>query len=220
MLVDSAAGLFDSKGGNVYGKKKTRNVVKNSMNLSRRYLSAQTMADVGAYILCFKLDVDHKAYHSSDKNWQKYFGYNSLYDMVFDAATDMNTQRVTFKSGGESYALWMWKGDYLNLNSGAEIGLYSSPVGSGDKIHYAKIKAVDMNLSLYKYDTYSIQTIVNWYPDDPQWWITGFSGARKEFRHPRAKRLFVIGRVKLGKLKNGFISSLESTKDNKKLQNI
>lgn len=110
----------------------------------------------------------------------------------------------------------MWKGDYLNLNSGAEIGLYSSPVGSGDKIHYAKIKAVDMNLSLYKYDTYSIQTIVNWYPDDPQWWITGFSGARKEFRHPRAKRLFVIGRVKLGKLKNGFISSLESTKDNKK----
>ena len=103
MLVDSAAGLFDSKGGNVYGKKKTRNVVKNSMNLS-----------------------------------------------------------------------------------------------------------------LYKYDTYSIQTIVNWYPDDPQWWITGFSGARKEFRHPRAKRLFVIGRVKLGKLKNGFISSLESTKDNKK----
>lgn len=58
MLVDSAAGLFDSKGGNVYGKKKTRNVVKNSMNLSRRYLSAQTMADVGAYILCFKLDVE------------------------------------------------------------------------------------------------------------------------------------------------------------------
>ena len=70
-------------------------------------------------------------------------------------------------------------------------------------------------MSLYKYDTYSIQTIVNWYPDDPQWWITGFSGARKEFRHPRANRLFVIGCIDLGKFKDGFMQSLYRTGKNK-----
>lgn len=216
MLITSLsnlAGGTTTSGGN---KKKTRAVVKNAMSLGHRYLSYKTMADVGAFVLNFKLDVDQKAYHSSDKNWQKYFGYNSLYDEVFDASTDMNTQRITFRSQGESYALWMWKGDYLNLNSGAEIGLYSSPIASGKMTHYAKVKAVDMNMSLYKYDTYSITNIVNWYPDDPQWWITGFSGARKEFRHPRAHRLFVIGHIRLGELKKECLLSFGANEYNQR----
>lgn len=105
----------------------------------------------------------------------------------------------------------MWKGDYLNLNSGAEIG-----IASGKMTHYAKVKAVDMNMSLYKYDTYSITNIVNWYPDDPQWWITGFSGARKEFRHPRAHRLFVIGHIRLGELKKECLLSFGANEYNQR----
>ncbi len=93
---------------------------------------------------------------------------------------------------------------------------YSSPIASGKMTHYAKVKAVDMNMSLYKYDTYSITNIVNWYPDDPQWWITGFSGARKEFRHPRAHRLFVIGHIRLGELKKECLLSFGANEYNQR----
>ncbi|MCI6649837.1 MAG: DUF4474 domain-containing protein [Lachnospiraceae bacterium] len=31
---------------------------------------------------------------------------------------------ILFQYKNTNYALWLWKGNYLNLNSGGEIGLY------------------------------------------------------------------------------------------------
>ena len=36
----------------------------------------------------------------------------------------MNVLPISFDTEDGAYALWVWKGDYWNLNSGGEIGLY------------------------------------------------------------------------------------------------
>jgi len=75
------------------------------------------------------------AYHSKPNTWQRKFGYNIFYDEIFDIGSEMNVDFIPFSTDDEDYVLWMWKGDYWNLGSGAEIGLYCNPeniVGSVD----------------------------------------------------------------------------------------
>ena len=36
----------------------------------------------------------------------------------------MAKNRYTFNVGEKTYAIWMWKGDYINLGAGAEAGIY------------------------------------------------------------------------------------------------
>lgn len=52
-------------------------------------------------------------------------GYSDFYDWVLDVVTDALFDKFEFEGpDGNSYALWVWKGDYLNLGAGAEIGFY------------------------------------------------------------------------------------------------
>lgn len=175
-----------------------KELIKASMSVARSYLSDNTMADVGAYILNFVKDTEGKAFHSQVDTWQKDFGYNSMYDTVFGAATSMARLPILFQYKNTDYALWLWKGNYLNLNSGGEIGLYKDRKKTGNsKIpHYASIETAKMSLSLYKESGSTFQNIYNWDPG-VQWWITGFSGARKEFKNPKASSLKIIAHVYL-----------------------
>lgn len=63
-------------------------------------------------------------YHTAVDCWQKKYGYFDLYDFVFDLATNMERKKFEFTSGGKRYMFWMWKGHYLNLGAGAEMGFY------------------------------------------------------------------------------------------------
>jgi RHS repeat-associated protein len=63
-------------------------------------------------------------YHATMDCYQQYGGFNDFYDTVFDHATSMNKAKFRFTSGGQEYVLWAWKGDYLNLGAGAEMGIY------------------------------------------------------------------------------------------------
>ena len=66
--------------------------------------------------------------------------------------TKMNEKDFPFKVGNEEYALWMWKGNYWNLHSGAEIGLYKYDRTHAGTKHYDAIDfEVPMRLSLYRY---------------------------------------------------------------------
>lgn len=63
----------------------------------------------------------------------------------------MAKNRYTFNVGEKTYAIWMWKGDYINLGAGAEAGIYEY-AGLG---HWftATDMAMPMELSLtYKGD--------------------------------------------------------------------
>lgn len=133
-------------------------------------------ASVGSMILDFQYDNREIALHSDWLQWQAIGGYNDFYDIVFDAATSMNRNKVPFSFQDEEFIIWSWKGDYLNLGPGAETGFYSNK-GLVSWQYWVELEYVTkMTLSLYKkignggaYTTY-----FNWCPDEPQWWITGF----------------------------------------------
>jgi RHS repeat-associated protein len=58
--------------------------------------------------------------------WQHGWGYHEAMDWVHSQATDGNSkaERLEFEHGGASYRLWWWKGQYLNLGTGGEVGIY------------------------------------------------------------------------------------------------
>lgn len=150
--------------------------------------------DAGAYILNFIYDNQYKAYHSQPDTWQREFGYNKFYDDVFKIGSYMNFGRAEFTSGGLKYALWMWKGDYWNLQSGAEIGLYTyNTTYSGIEQYDAIDYELPMTLYLYNYHSKDdIETVFNWEPKDEQWWITGFN---PKFTEPVPEEMVVIGTI-------------------------
>lgn len=110
-----------------------------------------------------------------------------IYDYVFKAATNdnMDAYKLKFSVGNQEYILWEWHGDYLNLGSGAEIGLYTNPhyfEVTGTDYPIPQIKhwdAVDYNvplkLYLYNKDNGVVDNIFRWEPYEEQWWITGFN---------------------------------------------
>ena len=74
---------------------------------------------------CIKNKENNKlAYHVAYECPQRPYGYCDLYDEVFNYATTMDREKFEFTSGGKRYIFWTWKGYYLNLGAGAEMGFY------------------------------------------------------------------------------------------------
>lgn len=72
--------------------------------------------------------------------------------------------------GYEDYVLWAWKGDYLNLGAGAELGIYERWEYSDEIWKVNKSNAMKMTLKL----EHKNKLLFDWRPNDKQWWITGF----------------------------------------------
>jgi len=99
------------------------------------FTNSKTAEEVGSNILMFKRDnnknKEYSAIHSQVNTWQRDFGYNDFYDLALEIATSGNTRRKKFKfspQNNSKHIVWMWRGDYLNLGSGAEIGIYNNPI--------------------------------------------------------------------------------------------
>lgn len=157
----------------------------------------------GAYILNFIPDEYDIAYHSQPNTWQRKLGYNSFYDTFFRVGSKMVTSKdLRFEVRDTTYALWMWKGDYWNMHSGAEIGLYEIPTSelSLDNSSMNLYKCVDFNLpmslSLFYYDkeTEISKNVFNWNPIKPQFWVTGFNTS-SEFELPWDQYMISIGKI-------------------------
>ena len=78
----------------------------------------------------------------------------------------MNFKKFKFTYDDVPYIIWLWKGDYLNLGAGAEMGIY---YGGGPHWNAATSNVMDMTLSLI----YDGQTIIT--HSQTTWWITGFN---------------------------------------------
>lgn len=164
----------------------------------KKYCEGSTV--IGAYLLNFIYDMDHVAYHSQIDTWQRNFGYNDFYDEIFRIGSYMDHGRLNaYLDDGTNYVLWMWKGDYWNMQSGAEIGLYvfqddTNEIIDSETNHYDAVDfELPMTLSLYNYyGENSIDNLFNWEPTVEQWWITGFY---PDFKEPRPSDMVVIGSV-------------------------
>ncbi len=127
----------------------------------RKYVDT---ADIGAFILNMKKD-SKGVYHADYDCWQQYFGYNDLYDWAFNLGTSMLAKKFKFSSGSKDYIFWMWKGDYLNLGAGAELGIYT-----GGEPHWVVDKSLAMNMSMSL--DLNGSNIASW--SERHWWITSF----------------------------------------------
>ena len=130
-------------------------------------------------------------YHTYTNCWQKRFGYNDLYDLIFYLGTDMKPHKLKFSYDGKDWIFWAWKGDYLNLGAGAELGIYNHPSIFGLKTHHwlaATSHAMKMELRL----TYKGYTIIDYKPNEKQWWITGFYPYRQNVKANQLKATFKL----------------------------
>ena len=133
-------------------------------------------------IVGFYYDPNTGLYHTTFDCWQGslfdgYIGYNELYDKVFDLGTSMNAVRFDFSSDGKDYSLWGWKGDYLNLGAGCELGIYEKAPGiAGSLGHFIVNKdlAMHMNLSLTLHNK-EIGSFNGYH-----WWATSFNPSEQE----------------------------------------
>ena len=93
----------------------------------------------------------------------------------------MIREQFEFSYNGTGYVLWAWKGDYWNLGSGTEIGLYSYNRTVDGTDHYDVVDfELPMTINLYNYYSKdSIENVFCWLPNQEpyqeQWWITGFN---------------------------------------------
>ncbi len=187
ILVKIALALRDPVADHAY-------ILSIGLHIIKVFCEPEVLASAGAFLLNFIFDEYEEAYHSQPDTWQRNFGYNVFYDEVFRIATFMDALPYDFMCNGEEYVLWLWKGDYWNLQTGAEIGLYVYQSEIFDTPHYDAIDfELPMTLSLYNYNSASnIQHVFSWMPDVKQWWITGFN---PRYKYPDPDIMTTIGSV-------------------------
>lgn len=56
-----------------------------------------------------------------------------------------------------------------------------------------------------------IDTVFAWAPDEPQWWVTGFSGQNPEFLYPDENKMVAVGSIDL----SGYTDIYEGLKKEK-----
>ena len=124
-------------------------------------------AAIGAVTLSMQKD-SSGIYHANFDCWQQYFGYNDFYDYMFNLGTSMKSAKFPFSYNGTKYIIWAWKGDYINLGAGADLGIYY-----GGDSHWFVDKSLAIDFGLYLY--YNGKKIISYTPHKGQWWITGFN---------------------------------------------
>ena len=124
-------------------------------------------AAIGAFFLMMEKD-GSGVYHARQDCWQQYGGYNDLYDFAFNLGTSMEAVKFSFSYNGSGYTIWAWKGDYVNLGAGAELGIYRGSSGH---------RTVDTSLAMWTgmIVSYNGECIIDYFPSEDQWWITGFN---------------------------------------------
>ena len=175
------SGLFWKKLWN--GFKKAVRKVLNKSNKIMVSIGINTAA-IGAKIL--DMECVDGIYHAKFDCWQQHFGYNDFYDFVFDIGTSMESDQWYFSYNNKKYVFWAWKGNYINLGAGAELGIYH---GGGPHWKVDKGLAMEMSMSL----KYKGKEIISY--KEKTWWLTGFN-PKREYLDVTANQLSVKFTVK------------------------
>lgn len=131
-------------------------------------------------------------YHARTDAWQQIGGYSSLYDAVFDFGTSMQTSYFGFSYGEQDYRLWAWKGDYINLGAGAELGIYQRMTVAGFNTPQWSVNtslALPMTMTLKDNKG---NLIASYNPSESQWWITSFNPSYKNVKAENLSTSFTV----------------------------
>jgi RHS repeat-associated protein len=156
---------------------------------------------------------DDGIYHARQDALQQYGGYNDFYDNVFDYATSMESTKFEFNVAEQEYVFWGWKGDYLNLGAGAELGIYRKPaideissfqslveglpqslrvaVNETMREHWVVDTSLALPMTLVLKDN-DEKIVATYNPADPQWWITAFNPYRQGVKAENLTAMFTV----------------------------
>lgn len=158
------------------------------------YAGVVNRAMEDAAVFGFSYDSSGDYYYCNDKdNWQKYTGYNHMYDKLSSTlAIIIDTFTVDFEYGSLEWRIQFWKGMYGLALIGAEIGVYTRTPGAntggnvGDHYNCATDNMLKMTMSVYfqqeKGGTYNYMFSR---PYTEYWWCTGMvPGTVSHTSHP------------------------------------
>ena len=167
----------------------------------------------------FTRDEETGTYHAKqDGSVQslKYVGYNNLYDGVFNCFTRMNKAKFQFSDDRKEYIFWAWKGDYLNLGAGAEMGIYSRlKVNDTPTEHWLIDKSLSMPMTLKVEDNKGNQ-IIDYKPSEKQWWVTGFNPSSQFYQASNLKATYTVDFSGKEGMYEAFIKSDDYLKNKRK----
>ena len=165
------------------------------------------LTNIGSIYLQFYKDDLGIAFHSRYFQLERYFGYANLYDAFLNVGTGSNSRQIKspvfYDANDNQYVFWAWRGDYLNLGTGGELGFYYIPddnaiynlalssssselrmlnammtyyMGETQEWWMVAPYELGMELSIYQfYDETDFEPLSIWVPDNNQWWITAFN---------------------------------------------
>lgn len=133
----------------------------------------------------YQYDPDGNFYYTSTDPWQRYGGYNELYDLGAPfVGIFMDTMRLKFEYGGKDWMIQFWKGQYGYLFVGHEIGVYTKPKDR-EVDHYdaaSNEDALFMSMTGYRNGEEIYTREYGKY-----WWCTGFVPGRLESMTDRSE---------------------------------
>lgn len=119
----------------------------------------------------FAYDPEQSVYYSTLNPWQRFFGFNMIYDMAAPRVGMVyDTARIYFSYDNKDWMIQIWKGQY-GITAGAEVGLYNKPK---DRIIPQYACAKDEDLITMKFDFYNGGKYEFTRGPEKHWWLTGF----------------------------------------------
>ncbi len=165
--------------------------------LSTGAFMLETVLGLDKYI-AFKTTIDNSGNLIITTNYdnpQGLAGYVKTYDSVFHKFTSSDHDKIEI---GNEYTIWTWKGDYLNLGAGGEIGIYK---GIGDVVKTTMCDHLGVTMSMEVVAKYKnskdwsyisnlseakpIQDdklLVNYSSEGESWWLTGWNPMAQEYK--------------------------------------
>ena len=149
--------------------------------------------ELGAKFLNMKYDNNFGIYYTDFDCWQKIFGMNKIYEIIFKLGSSMETNNEgNFTYNNENYIFWAWKGDYINLGAGAELGIYYGGLEK-DFSHWKVDKSLAMSMSLNLSHKTHGNIVNNWNNNGKEtWWITAFAPKYKKLKAQDLTANFIV----------------------------
>lgn len=175
-----------------------------------KYINEAAQQDAG--FLGYLYDKDGNFYYTNKDPWQRYFGFNKVYDfgaqfvfMFFDTA------RIKFRYDNMDWMVEFWKGQYGGVFVGAEIGVYYKPT-SRTVEHYDAVPDKDtlaMEMTFYRKGEPILTREYGRY-----WWCTGFVPGKLDKYSDRSElqigaRITMKDRIML----KSFVNGLETCRE-------
>ena len=128
---------------------------------------------VGMFATGVDMDMNQMVACGAINAWQREYGFMLLYDLMADTSPMFNfvTRRFKFDYGNKEWMIQIWKGNYLMLTNGGELGVYNREKWrSGTYYDCAKDEELmDVTMELYHGDDLLFSV-----GPEKHWWLTGF----------------------------------------------